>query len=136
MKNAFKTKYNAKPSPPEKHGGQSVTERAGYIPAKARIELLMQAGIRLREWRSEQFDFASEDEVDEDFIDPTRRPGFDLADATQVMQELEERRKDGARREAEELAEKSAKEPAPEHAPGLSSAQAKGAENTGQYTKT
>ena len=47
------------------------------------------AGQRLNEARASQYDFASEDEIDEDASDPTRRGNFDLADASQMAMETE-----------------------------------------------
>ena len=60
------------------------TESAGYIPAEAQIELFIQAGRKLDQARKEQYDFSADEEVPDDFIDPTRSGGFDLADATQL----------------------------------------------------
>ena len=77
----------------------SKTESAGYIPAEAQIELFIQAGRRLDQARKEQYDFSADEEVPDDFIDPTRSGGFDLADATQlgiaVNQKIENQAKKG-----------------------------------------
>lgn len=80
----FKTQYTRTPSKGETGGGVSKTERAGYIPAKARIENLMLAGQRLVNYRKELYDFQDGEEIDESFYDPTRSKGFDLADGTQL----------------------------------------------------
>lgn len=78
----FQTKLNHKSTPPEKNTGPSFIEKAGYIPAKARIENMILAGQRLVAFRKEQFDM-SHDKIDEDFDDPTRSKNYDLADAFQ-----------------------------------------------------
>ena len=71
----------------------SETEQAGYIPATKQIENMILAGRRLDSSRL-QYDFASEEEIDEELYDPTRSGNFDLADATQaqiaVQQSLQE----------------------------------------------
>ena len=73
---------------------KSETEQAGYISPKQQIEQMILAGRRLDDSRKEQFDFSSEEEIDEDLYDPTRSGNFDLADATQtqiaVKQSLQE----------------------------------------------
>ena len=61
----------------------SLTEQAGYIPPQDQIESMILAGQRLNEARASQYDFASEDEIDEDAYDPTRTGNFDMADASQ-----------------------------------------------------
>lgn len=96
-------------SPGEENDGISDVETAGYIPAKVKIEHLMQAGIRLAEFRKEQFDFPSQEEVDWNFIDPTRVKGFDMAEASQYMNALdnlsEQQRAEILEKEASEVKE-------------------------------
>ena len=67
----------------------SLTEQAGYIPPQDQIESMILAGQRLNEARASQYDFASEDDIDEDASDPTRRGNFDMADASQMAMETE-----------------------------------------------
>ena len=67
----------------------SLTEQAGYIPPQDQIESMILAGQRLNEARASQYDFASEDEIDEDAYDPTRTGNFDIADASQLAMETE-----------------------------------------------
>jgi hypothetical protein len=78
----FQTPYNRFPSPPEINGGRMITETAGYVPAKVQIENLINAGLRLAEYRKEQYDFGADEPDDDSFADPTRAPNYDLADAT------------------------------------------------------
>ena len=93
----------------------SKTESAGYIPAEAQIELFIQAGRRPDQARKEQYDFSADEEVPDDFIDPTRSGSFDLADATQlriaVDQKIENQAKKGISARAEKVP---VKEEAPE----------------------
>ena len=67
----------------------SETEQAGYIPPQIQIENMMLAGQRLDDSRRALYDFSSEDEIDEDAYDPTRRGNFDMADASQMAMETE-----------------------------------------------
>lgn len=72
----------------------SETEQAGYIPPQIQIENMILAGHRLAESRMSQYDFASEDDIDEMAIDPTRSGNFDLADATQMAMDAAARIED------------------------------------------
>lgn len=89
----FKTPYNSRPFAGEKHGGVSKTEKAGYLPPKKIIESMVMAGMRLKAFRSESFDLAEGEEDDGESIDPTRSPGFDMADASQIALELNSKAK-------------------------------------------
>lgn len=115
----FRTQYTRTPSKGEPGGGVSKTERAGYIPAKARIENLMLAGQRLVNYRKEMYDFQDGEEIDESFYDPTRNKSFDLADGTQMgtearaklkAQALKAEAAAKAAQEAQEALEKAKKE--------------------------
>lgn len=73
----------------EYNRGELITEQAGYIPPQRQIEGMIAAGVRLEEFRkSQSFDFNEGDQIDEDFEDVTRRPGFDPADASQMQHSL------------------------------------------------
>jgi len=101
----FRTSYSRTHSKGEPGGGQIVVERKGYISNKVRIENMMLAGQRLIDYRKEKYDFSDGEEIDEMFIDPTRKKSFDLAEATQLQFETEERL-----RQQKAYAEKLAKE--------------------------
>lgn len=73
--------------------GEILVEIAGYVPANVKIEELIYAGQRLKEYRQEQFDFAAGKDVPDDFIDPTRSGDFDMADASAIQVSLTERYK-------------------------------------------
>jgi len=89
----FQTKHTHKSQPREKGSGEKHTEKQGYIPAKQRIENLIDAGKRLKEYRNEQYDFP-DGKIDENFMDPTRTRNFDMADATALKHDLDIRTKE------------------------------------------
>lgn len=97
MEVVFYTQFKRPTERLEFNEGPKITETAGYIPAKQQIENLILAGQRLAEYREENYDFGKDDEIDEDFTDPTRSPNYDLADASQdalsVSRRLSERAK-------------------------------------------
>jgi len=119
----FKTQYNATPAKPEPPTGIGKVEKAGYMPAKKIIEQMVMAGMRLKAYREDSYDLGPEDEDDGESIDPTRSPGFDLADASQIAMELNRRKREASRsKEAEKTAPRASsqeekpapvKEPAP-----------------------
>lgn len=74
----------------EKPSGPSKVDISGYRNQNKRIEDLINAGARLVDWRRSQFDFNEGDEIDEDFIDPTRSKGFDMEDASVLQRAVEE----------------------------------------------
>lgn len=84
----------------EYNNGKSVTETAGYISAKDQIENLIIAGERLANFRSDQYDFGPDEDVPDDFEDPTRRPNFDLADASALARQINARLAAAAREKA------------------------------------
>lgn len=61
--------------------GKILVETAGYIPADAKIESMILAGQRLVDFR-QGYEFGDDDDIPDDYIDPTRNPGFDLSDAS------------------------------------------------------
>lgn len=73
----------------EKNTSPSMTEQAGYVPTDRKIKEFFECGVRLKEARAAQYDFPPGVEPKEDFSDPTRAPGFDLADATQMARQAE-----------------------------------------------
>lgn len=98
----FSTPYRNRVITMESGGGASITEQAGYVPPKIQIEQMMFAGQKLQAFRAEMFDFAKGNDGD---IDPTRHPGLDLAEATQLGRDLAIRMKERQKRKnAEKLA--------------------------------
>lgn len=78
----------------EVNDGPELVETQGYVPAKKQIEDMIYAGERLAAARSEAYDYASQDMDDGVTMDPTRSPGFDLADAAVLRRQAESRLKD------------------------------------------
>lgn len=83
------TKYNRPPYKGEINNGKSLVEVAGYISSNKRIEMIMAAGERLIEYRKEQFDYEPDFKGEEE-LDPTRNPGFDMADAHEASEQVME----------------------------------------------
>ena len=83
----FQTKYTHEKSPGEVNLGKNLVEKAGYIPAQARIENMILAGQRLIEHRKELYDFSDGKDIDENFTDPTRSKNYDMSDAF-IMSEV------------------------------------------------
>lgn len=107
----YNTPLRRKKPVKEINDGETVVDMAGYIPAKAQIESLIMAGQRLVDHRRQLYDFAPDQQVDEDFIDPTRSRGFDMADASTMADDVNARLKESAK-EAKKEKEKPAEKPA------------------------
>lgn len=88
MDNKFFTAYDRPPKVFEKVDDSSITEPY-FRSAEEQIQSIFQAGERLAAYRREQFDFADGVEVPDDAMDPTRGPNFDLADASEALNELQ-----------------------------------------------
>lgn len=70
------------PDPLEK-GTQ--TEQYGFIPLRTQVERMKIAGRTLADFKKGMtYDYESDQEVPEDVNDPTRNPGFDVADASML----------------------------------------------------
>lgn len=103
------TMYNHWNPPPirmDRGGGKVLVETSGYIPPKNQIEQMIYAGQRLNEWRAQQFDFP--DGNDDGSDDPTRRRGFDLADAS-ILSKQAESNLEATKREFEKAREEADK---------------------------
>ena len=86
----FATKYERKPYLGEKNSGELLTEQAGYVPADVKILNMIEAGERLRDSRY-GYEFEDEKSVPDDYYDPTREAGFDMADASVMKAETLQR---------------------------------------------
>lgn len=87
----FQTQFDRASWEGEKNNGPDLVEKSGYVPSNVLIENMIYAGARLDLARSEYYDFPDADSVDEEFIDPTRKAGFDLADATALNRSVQGR---------------------------------------------
>lgn len=98
----------------EVNSGEVLVETEGYVETNLLIENMIYAGARLDRARSDMYDFPNEEAVDEDFIDPTRKPGTDITEievhaaaVTRRMSEQkrifeeEERQREAERKRAE-----------------------------------
>lgn len=88
---------------PEYNSGEKKVESAGHISAQQQIMNIINAGKRLTEYRKENYDFKP-GEKEYDFPIPDRRPNFDMADASEIAENVNERLENQA--EAKKLAEK------------------------------
>lgn len=88
---------------PESYDGdraESLTEKIGYVPLGDRLATLLGAGKRLIAARAELYDFVDKiGPVDPDII-ALRKPGFDLADLSQLKRELAKRQERSAAEKA------------------------------------
>ena len=96
---------NPRHATPEDNKGPVLVDRAGYVSGEKRINALMAAGMNLIQSRREEFDSFDGSEPE---IDPTRSPGFDMADASMMARSVNSRLR--AQKAAKEDAEKIASE--------------------------
>lgn len=80
----FSTPWEREVLPDEINSGERLVETAGYVPIQAQIAQFINAGKRLQDYRN-TFDFDAGKPIPEDFIDPTKRKGFDIIDAQMVL---------------------------------------------------
>lgn len=108
------TQFDRPPDSPEINSGEVIVEKAGYVPANLLIENMIYAGQRLDIARSEYYDFPDADKVDEEFIDPTRTSGIDIAEISQLSRSVNGRLAEQRKRfEKEKLEREKAKENPP-----------------------
>jgi len=80
------SRFDYKPPEGEYNDGEILVETAGYIPADRKIESMIDAGRRLMDFRA-GYEFQDGEDVPDDYMDPTRDPGFDYADASRLSSE-------------------------------------------------
>lgn len=86
----------------------TLTEQA-HMPARVQLERLMAAGEQLLRYRRDMYDFGfDEDGAEVADPDPTRSGDFDMAEASMILSEVEERLTEQARRQ-KKAAEEAAK---------------------------
>lgn len=103
MDHKIYTQFERPPDDAEVNTGESIVETAGYVPAERQIQSLIDAGVRLEDYRK-GCDFV--DGVDTGENDPTREPGFDLADASAMSRAANARIEERNRIAAEKAAKK------------------------------
>lgn len=81
---------NYEPPIGEINTGEKIVDDIGYVPADVKIRDMINAGIRLRQSRREDFDVEGDitDDQFNEIGDITRSPGFDMADASQAILNL------------------------------------------------
>lgn len=97
----FNTKYHRKRDELKIFDPQSLVERQGYIPPKVQIENMILAGKRLNDFRM-GYEFNSDEIVPDDYMDPTRNPGFDLVDASNLALVANDRLQSSLKKKDEE----------------------------------
>jgi len=70
------------PSVPDRCGGNYLTETAGYVPKEVRLQMLIQSGERLEQYRKRVFPAYEtvETPIDSIDFDPTSQKGYDFFD--------------------------------------------------------
>lgn len=94
----------------EYNSGEILVNTVGYRPLKLQIAEVLAAGQRLADYRKLAYDFTAGQPTDDNFIDPTRAPDFDMADAAAIIQQINQRY-------ARRLAEKQHQEQPPQTPP-------------------
>ena len=87
----FNRKYDRMKQKPERNSGKQNVELKGFITNEQRIQNIINAGNRLMAARSQQYDFLPGQKVDENAVDKTRNPGYDMADMSQDSMALAEK---------------------------------------------
>lgn len=89
----YNSHANRIPHQKEMNDGKSDVETAGFIPKNRKIQIMLTAGKRLEDMRKAGvFDFMPGVEPDLYVqVDPTRSKAFDLADASAILRNLQDR---------------------------------------------
>lgn len=77
--------FNYKQPIEEINSMEKLVEDFGYVSAEEKILSMINAGIRLQNARDDLYDLTEEEDESTDWNrleDPTRSPGYDLADAS------------------------------------------------------
>lgn len=104
----FNRKYARIKQLPEKNSGKQRVELKGFITNEQRIQNIINAGNRLMAARSQQYDFMPGQKVDENAVDKTRNPGYDMADMSQDSMALAEKLQESKAAAEKAAAEKAA----------------------------
>jgi hypothetical protein len=89
----FNYQFGNPPKPDyEVGGGEKLVDTSGYVSAEEQILNMLNAGMRLDESRKEMYDtdedFGDDSDFDSVGFDPTRLPGVDPADVSQLDRSL------------------------------------------------
>lgn len=91
---SYYTKDKRPEKKPEINLDDPIVETAGYRSAEVQINEMLMAGQRLVDYRKQRYEFGGDEVVPADYEDPTRRPGFDMADASALKRLTDERFKE------------------------------------------
>lgn len=83
---------------------ETKTVQSGWMPVSVQVKRMIAAGMQLQAYREAVYDFAPGEEVPDDANDPTRRVGYDLADASMDREEALARLREQARISRQEAA--------------------------------
>jgi len=86
----YYTKDKRPEKKPEINLDDPIVETAGYRSAEVQISEMLMAGQRLVDYRKQRYEFGGDEVVPADYHDPTRRPGFDMADASMLDKAVKE----------------------------------------------
>lgn len=103
----FKYQFGNPPAPDyETGGGEKLVDASGYVSAEEQILNMLNAGMRLDESRKEMYDtdetFGDDSDFDSVGFDPTRMPGVDPADISQLDRSLGIKMRKDLKKKAEE----------------------------------
>lgn len=79
----------------------SKTEKHGYQTTEQKVLAMLKAGVQLENIRH-NYDFETQAMIDEAFMDQTREPNFDMADASRLLRQTTARIEVERKRRAEE----------------------------------
>lgn len=64
----------------------SITEQAGYVDAETQVRRMLTAGVNLMAFRKGMYEYDDGDVPEDAQPDPTLDVGFDLADASRIIE--------------------------------------------------
>lgn len=88
MEITFNTPFSRQRVSTEQNSGEILVETAGYVSADKMIQRLINAGIRLADFRAGEFGSDGLPEGEEPSVDPTQSSDFDLSDVSEIMQNM------------------------------------------------
>lgn len=86
----FNTCFERERFSPEVDSGELLVETAGYVPADKLIQRLINAGIRLADYRAGDYGTDGLADGEEPSVDPTADANFDMSDASAIVKQLQE----------------------------------------------
>lgn len=70
----------------EVNSGEKLVETAGYVAAQDKIENMLLAGRNIEQ--QNYYDFNSEEEIDDDYMDPFRSKNLDMVDIQNITEHI------------------------------------------------